>query len=380
MTDPKQLWGDDAFTHRLAELVWTRPLAVLLHLNERSTGHPARDWLTAWAPRFMPGEDLSVLVLGCGDGWLERALAREPWVGHIDACDFAADAVARARALAPPRVSYRVLDLDRDPIAGRYDAIVAHSVLHHVENLEHAFAEIDAALAPGGTLIVNEYVGPNRFQFSDRVLDLINELLRALPPRLRRSTMRGDVYEAKVRPTVPEMVHNDPSEAARAEELLPLIRGCYDVLDERHLGGTLMQHLLYDIAACFELDDPQARSLLQMMLTFEGALVDEGLLASDFVLCAARRRGAPPFRERAVELPPLPAEAVDWRPSGAHWLRKLAGIARLAGDPRRPTLDPPPPEGEATWDAVLASAGGDPDVRRMLEALRRAYLRASASR
>jgi len=128
LTDSAELWGNADFTHRLGELSWMAALPVGLHLNERSTGHPARDWLTAWAPRFMPGEKLNVLVLGCGDGWLERALAQHPWIAHIDACDFAADAVARARALAPPKIDYRVLEGalrdDLEPRAPRMAAVL----------------------------------------------------------------------------------------------------------------------------------------------------------------------------------------------------------------------------------------------------------------
>ena len=44
--DPSALWGDEAFTARLAEVQWMAALPVLLHLNERATGNPARDWLS----------------------------------------------------------------------------------------------------------------------------------------------------------------------------------------------------------------------------------------------------------------------------------------------------------------------------------------------
>src|SRR5437870_2053584 len=70
-------WGDARFTHTLGEITWMSPVAVLVHLNERATGDPARDWLRNWAHRWFIGSNLRVLVLGCGEGWLERAIA--PW-------------------------------------------------------------------------------------------------------------------------------------------------------------------------------------------------------------------------------------------------------------------------------------------------------------
>ena len=362
MTDSAELWSDAAFTHRLSEVSWMAALPVLLHLNERSTGHPARDWLTAWAPRFMPGENLRVLVLGCGEGWLERALAHHDWIAHIDACDFAAEAVERARALAPPKIAYRVLDLNRDAIDGSYDVVVAHAVLHHVENLEHAFDQLDRVLKPEGTLIVNEYAGPNRFQYGDNVLTIMNALLGALPPHLRRSMMTGRTYETRERPTVEEMIRNDPSEAVRAEDLLPMLTSRYDVLDRRDLGGTLMQHLLYDIVGNFRFDDPLARSLLEMMLTFEGALVDERILPSDFVICALRKKGAPPLRERKVELPPLPPEAFETMPD------PLLGSLFTSDEHREKVRTPSGhllSQGEGTHDSIPLPPGGGGAKRRV---------------
>lgn len=368
-TDSAALWGDAGFTHAMAERSWMAPLPVLLHLNERSTGHPARDWLTAWAPRFMPGDRLRVLVLGCGEGWLERALARHDFIAHIDACDFAADAVARARALAPAKVDYRVCDLNRDAIDGQYDVVIAHAVLHHVENLEHAFDQMERALAADGTLIINEYVGPKRFQYSDEVDHIINELLRALPRYLRRGSTQ--TYETKPRPTAAEMIRNDPSEAVRSDELLPMLRARFDVVDERPLGGTILQHLLYDMALNFRFEDPLARSLLEMLCAFEGALVDERRIGCDYVLAAARKRGTPRLGERRVELPPLPPEARMWRDAKSTLPARLRQFASLAETPYRPMLNPPPTR-RATWaDAQRAAAG--PHVRTLLDAMARVY-------
>ena len=96
----EERWGSASFTHTLAEIGWMASLPVLLYLNERATGDAARDWLSAWARRYFVGTDLSVLVLGCGEGWLERAIASWPFVARIDAVDIAAEVVARARETA----------------------------------------------------------------------------------------------------------------------------------------------------------------------------------------------------------------------------------------------------------------------------------------
>jgi SAM-dependent methyltransferase len=311
--DAAQRWGSAEYTHTLGEVSWMASTAVLMHLNERVTGDPARDWLSSWAHRYFHGHDLRVLVLGCGEGWLERAISEWTFVRAIDAVDFAEAAVARARERGGPKIRYGVIDLNRDSLEpDAYDVVIAHSVLHHIEDLEHAFDQIERAMKPEATLIVNEYVGANRFQYGDEILAMINDLLRCLPGRLRRSALEDRTYEVRERPTVEEMMANDASEAVRAADVMPMLRQRFEILDERLLGGTILMHLLYDIVQNFLFDDPHERAVIELLCTFEGALVDARRISSDFVIAAARKRTArTPLRAYRRPVPPRPDAAKD---------------------------------------------------------------------
>lgn len=300
------VWNDADHAEHLAQATWMANTAVLMHLNERATGDPARNWLTSWAHRYFAGQRLRVLVLGCGEGWLERGLAEWSFVQRIDAVDFAAEAVRRAAAAAKgiEKITYGVVDLNRDELPARtYDVVVAHSVLHHVENLEHAYAQIERSMRPDATLIVNEYAGPDRFQFNDDVLAIMNRLRTCLG------------YAPRPRPTVQEMIANDPTEAVRSSELVAMTARHFDLLEQKNLGGTLLQHLLYEIAQDFRFDDPVGRSLVEMLCTLEAWLVDSGRIPCDYVLLAARKRGS---QVRAVPRPlplrPLAANDVEKDP------------------------------------------------------------------
>ncbi|HEX6640878.1 MAG TPA: class I SAM-dependent methyltransferase, partial [Thermoanaerobaculia bacterium] len=377
------------YSERLAHANWMANTAVLMHLNERATGDPARDWLSSWAHRWFVGNDLRVLVLGCGEGWLERAVAQWPFVAHIDAVDFAEEAVARAREAGRgiAKIEYGVVDLNRDelPVAA-YDVVVAHSVLHHVENLEHAYAQIERSMRRDATLVVSEYVGPNRFQYSDDVLTAINTLLRALPEALRRP------FEERTRPTVAEMIANDPTEAVRAEEVAPLLEKTFDVRERKQIGGTILQHLLYDIVEHFRFDVPRERSLLQMLCTIEAMLVDSGRIPCDFMLFAARKRGSrvqrahrplPPRAEGAHDVERDPLRVGGWRlvVGGSrltdHHLRLLR-LALLSQQSHRANLfeesaiasfrERLSARGHDPFEWLLTRAPNDPAVRRLLEA------------
>jgi SAM-dependent methyltransferase len=330
------VWNDPSFTSRLAHANWMSNVAVLGHINERATGDPVREWLGSWARKWFTGDKLRVLVLGCGDGWLERGIASWwPFVEHIDAVDFAAEAVDRARQIAQEQgltqIAYDVVDLNRATLAkDAYDVIVAHAVLHHVENLEHAFAELHGALRANGTVIVNEYVGPKRFQFSDDVLRILNDLFACLPARLRRGAIEPRVYERRERPTVEQMIGNDPTEAVRSDELAGFIERTFHVVERRNIGGTLLQHLLYDIAHNFRFDVPRERALIEMLCTIEAALVDAKRIPCDFVMLAARKqRGG----EVSKDLPPRPeaAKSVDADPLGAGTRKPVVRAASTKG-------------------------------------------------
>lgn len=296
------VWNDAQFTDRLAHANWMAHTSVLMYLNERATGDPARDWLSSWAHRYFAGHDLRVLVLGCGEGWLERALAQWPFVAKIDAVDFAEDAVSRAREAAKgiAKIEYGVVDLNRDLLPrDTYGVVVAHSVLHHVENLEHAFDQIEGTMRTEATLVVNEYVGPDRFQYSDDVLEIMNALLQCFRPDQRRT-----------RPTLEEMIANDPTEAVRASELPRFLAQRFDVLEQKNLGGTILQHLLYDIVQDYRFEVPRERGLIEMLCTIEAMLIDRQRIPSDFALFAARKRGS---KAAAIHrpLPPRPQAAND---------------------------------------------------------------------
>jgi SAM-dependent methyltransferase len=93
----------------------------------------------------------AVLDVGCGRGGLAARLARR--CREVDALDHDPAMAAAARAAGPAGV--RVLEddvLTVDLPAGRYDAVVSVSALHHLP-LEPALERVAGWLRPGGVLV-----------------------------------------------------------------------------------------------------------------------------------------------------------------------------------------------------------------------------------
>ena len=111
-----------------------------------------------------------LLSLGCGGGGLERRVAKLRWAREIEGIDVSTGAVEQAEeatraAGLGDQIEYRVADLDSVTLdKNSYDVVVAQMSVHHVAELEHLFDQVGRSLRPGGVFVLNEYVGPTRWQ------------------------------------------------------------------------------------------------------------------------------------------------------------------------------------------------------------------------
>jgi SAM-dependent methyltransferase len=287
-------WNQRQFKATLESLVWTASPVVRRHLHLLITGNPLCDWVTYVEWRHLAPSLDRALVLGCGSGWLERALAERGRFRSIVACDFAHETVAQASRIAAEKgldmIEYRVVDLEREGLGGPYDAVFAHDVLHHITNLEDLYTRIHEALGPEGKLLFFEYVGPNRFQYSDKRLELINRYFRLLPEHLRQDPLTGKCLWRRVRQDPEDVRRDDPTEAVRSEEVLPIARQIFQSEAEYPAGGGLLNLLLFGVVANFRHADPGDHGLLQVLCEAEGRLTRSGDIESDFSVFVGRRR------------------------------------------------------------------------------------------
>ncbi len=100
--------------------------------------------------------DAHVLEVGCGTGSTAMRLA--PFTGSMLATDVAPGMIAIARqrlaAQPVPQLGFAVADADAPGLGqGTYDVVLAFSMLHLVDDLDHALELLVQALRPGGLLI-----------------------------------------------------------------------------------------------------------------------------------------------------------------------------------------------------------------------------------
>ncbi|MGI9247647.1 MAG: class I SAM-dependent methyltransferase [Woeseiaceae bacterium] len=105
---------------------------------------------------FQP--DTEVLEIGCGTG--TTAIAHAPFVGHIHATDLSTRMVEiakdKAKAAGIDNVTLEALSVDAlDVPSASIDVVMAHSVLHLVEDKEQVIANVQQMLKPGGVFVSN---------------------------------------------------------------------------------------------------------------------------------------------------------------------------------------------------------------------------------
>lgn len=338
-------WNDffERFSESDSRLYWWQAGPEMTqHINRKITQDPDANWIEYTISKYFKDENHSnCLILGCGDGWLEQSLARQGSFQHFDAYDIADKRVNLARIVAEKEgldISYYVADVNKLKLPpDQYDAVWVTQAMHHFEDLESVLSEVSKALKPTGHLVLNEYVGPNRFQFSKRQKELVNHCLNLLPnhyriisPELvniqvqRDSLNRGAawnlsrvmnkikdhsfleavrrrliLYRSRAKqseiiketvdfPTVHSLMANDPSEAVRSQDIVATVEKYFEIVEKKDWGGNISQFLFEGIVDNFSEKDPLSQNLIKMLLDIEDTLIECGEIESDFTYIVAR--------------------------------------------------------------------------------------------
>ena len=246
-----------------------------------------------WVSRHFGGPANRSLELGCGSASLSLELFKLGSTREIEGVDASPERVQeaenqRAAVRAPGRFSAGDANsASLEP--GHYDLIVSSHSFHHFLELERIMEKVHRALTPRGLFILEEFVGPTQFQWTDAQIETTKSLMALIPERYRLLRW-GVVKPYEGRPTVEDVVAASPFESIRSAEIVPLFEKVFRVLHRKNFGGTI-QHLLYNgIIHNFPPGDLATEQILSGIWEVEDALVDSGLLPSDFQLLIGTRQ------------------------------------------------------------------------------------------
>lgn len=289
--------GDAAY---FGATFWLANPAINRHYQTLAAG--GRDypsWVNFTVHHYLQGRSpvARILSVGSGDGALERHLAAINAAELIEGIDIAPKrvAIAEQAALAAglqERIQYTVCNAETAEFPSHeYDAIYFNSSLHHLTNLDVILSKCSAALKYDGFLFVNEYIGPNRFDFSAREKLVMQSVFCMLPEKYRVSHADHDRGQLRTQVHFPdplEVARVDPSEAIHSEEIVDALQRHFQLEEFNYTGGTLMQFMLLDIAGNFCDSDPEAMRVLQLIFDIEEVLVSSGDLRPHFAMIIAK--------------------------------------------------------------------------------------------
>lgn len=275
---------------------WTSIPLIQERLRTTITGSPSKNIPAYIRERYsVPDARWHALSPGCGTGRKELAWVAAGGIALLEGYDISKKRIAEAGRLAASAgmtsstrfTATDVRTLDLPPAS--FDLVILDDALHHIAPLAPFLRKIHSWLRPGGLLVVNEFVGPSRFQWTDRQIELANRMLDGMPARFRirpDGTPRPPVY----RPGTLAMLMYDPSEAVDSASILPLVREHFDIAEEKMCGGALLHLVFKDIAHHFLHPDDAALAILTTCLATEMEEMNAGRITSDFAFIVARPR------------------------------------------------------------------------------------------
>ena len=138
---------ETAFWNKLADKYSRRPISDEAAYEKK---------LEVTRKYFQP--DMDVLEIGCGTG--TTAIAHAPFVGHIRATDLSPRMVEIATdkptAAGIDNVTFEAVSVDAlDVPDASLDVVMAHSILHLLEDKERTIADIHTMLKPGGVFVTS---------------------------------------------------------------------------------------------------------------------------------------------------------------------------------------------------------------------------------
>ncbi|MFN2490367.1 MAG: class I SAM-dependent methyltransferase [Actinomycetota bacterium] len=263
---------------------WQHPV-IVRHVNKSICGAPvdgrAAGDVSLLERRLQGRVFESAISVGCGTGGKEMALLRANLVTRFDLYEISDARIQRGKELADrhglrDRITWhnRVVDFESDALDGEYDLVYWNNALHHMLDVDQAVQWSKRALRRGGYLYVNDFVGPNRMQWSDEALAIGSRARELLPRRLLKRPNRRGYFARSLRRLPPDAVAaTDPTECADSDDILPAIRRHFPAAWIKPTGGTIYHAALNDIVANFTDEDT---SLLEFLLLLDDACTAAG--------------------------------------------------------------------------------------------------------
>ena len=290
----KDAWKD---SNKKRGSTWWMIPEVSHRINELMTGDQNTDYYSYVSNKYLSkNKQLLGLSLGCGTGHREPKWAGLADFKRIDAYDISDNSIDTAKKQVEEKglgniINYYAGDIHKlDLPENEYDVVFIEHSLHHFSPLKNLLVNVNNWLKPDGVFVVNEFIGPTRFQWTKKQIDAANHVRSLLPEKYRAHIVDGAVNRKIYRPSRLSMIAKDPSEAIESAMIMPLLRDCLTVTEYKPCCGAILHLLFEGIAQNFMPMDEQAKRYFDMCLEIEDILTESGEIQSDYALVICTKK------------------------------------------------------------------------------------------
>ncbi|NEP08650.1 MAG: class I SAM-dependent methyltransferase, partial [Okeania sp. SIO4D6] len=150
-----------------------------------------------------------------------------------------------------------------------FDFVHWNNSLHHMLDVEAAIKWSYEVLQKGGMFYMDDYVGPNRMQWSDKMLEVASQVRSILPEKYLANPRNPSQLLPKTltRNSIERMIQIDPSEAADSERIIDSIKKYFPQAEIILTGGVVYHLALSDILHNF--DESKDKYLLDFLMLID---------------------------------------------------------------------------------------------------------------
>jgi SAM-dependent methyltransferase len=217
---------------------WNDFRLVLEYMCKNFTGNKNKWWVQDFKERFCQKPFEHGLVLNCGNGWVEREFIDLGLVKRITAFDYSMDLLRVAEKEKGQRpIFYFQTDVNRIDFGDdQFDLIINVASLHHVQYINRLCRILCSTIKENGILVNYDYVGPHRNQYPFKQWYYINRVNCSLPDSIKKSPF--------VKPHLPTMVMDDPTEAIHSELIFESVSRYFEIFERHDTGGGIAYEIL----------------------------------------------------------------------------------------------------------------------------------------
>ncbi len=174
------------------------------------------------------------------------------------------------------------------------DLVYWNNSLHHMFDVDAAVTWSHDVLQTGGLFYMDDFVGPNRRQWSEKALTIGSRIRSLLPERYLKAPQALNAPPNKsvlprtlVREDPERIATADPSEAVDSERILAAIKREFPEAIIRPTGGVVYHMTLVGMLQNFDSTDDRDIALLESLLLLDELCIEVPGLETHYCVAAA---------------------------------------------------------------------------------------------